>query len=124
MCLYKTNITAIGEEVSDLLEGGVLILYEDGAPAELAEVSVLHKVQEQSDQAPTVGSTLKIGAIEVGVTAIGETAWSKVQDIGHVVINFNGADEAMRPGEICAGEVDPAIIRAELQSGKVIELVA
>ena len=33
-------------------------------------------------------------------------AWSKVREIGHVVINFNGATEAERPGEICASEVD------------------
>ena len=44
MIYYSTTVTAIGEEVADLLEGGVLILYADGAPPALAEVSVQHLV--------------------------------------------------------------------------------
>jgi PTS system glucitol/sorbitol-specific IIA component len=32
MHYYKTVISSIGEEVQALLEGGVLILYSDGAP--------------------------------------------------------------------------------------------
>ena len=36
MHYYKTIISSIGEEVESLLEGGVLILYSDGAPSELA----------------------------------------------------------------------------------------
>ena len=37
----KTRVTEIGPEVADLAEGGVVILFADGSPPELAEVSVL-----------------------------------------------------------------------------------
>ena len=35
---FRTTITQVGPDVADLIEGGVLILFADGAPAELAEV--------------------------------------------------------------------------------------
>jgi len=37
MVLLETRVTAIGPEVADLAEGGVVILFADGAPPELAE---------------------------------------------------------------------------------------
>lgn len=122
MNFYKTNVQAVGPEVESLLEGGVLVLYQNGAPPELAEVSVLHEVESISDETPSVGSLLKIGSIEVVVTAMGDTAWSKVRDIGHVVINFNGADKAERPGEICVEQVNLDAIKSQVVSGVSIEL--
>src|SRR6218665_58331 len=44
MIYYSTTVTGIGAEVPDLLDGGVLILYADGAPPALAEISVQHRV--------------------------------------------------------------------------------
>src|ERR1700761_6274747 len=105
MHYYRTVISEVGPEVAALLEGGVLILYADGAPPELAEVSVLHRVEEARQQAPRAGSRLRIGEISAFVTAVGPTAWKKVGELGHVVINFNGSNEAQRPGEICAQPV-------------------
>ena len=59
----RTRITAIGPEVADLAEGGVLILFADGSPPELAEVSVLHKIdQGPSSDAPEAGATISIGS--------------------------------------------------------------
>ena len=53
----KTRITAIGPEVAYLAEGGVLILFADGSPPELAEVSVLHVVEEGPEaSAPAIGA--------------------------------------------------------------------
>jgi PTS system glucitol/sorbitol-specific IIA component len=40
------------------------------------------------------------------------------------VINFNGASEAERPGEICAEEVDTQALIAELRAGAVIVVAA
>jgi len=122
MVVYlKTHITAIGPDVADLTEGGVLILFSDGAPPELAEISVLHQVAEPpSFDAPKIGSLLRIGALQTSVTAIGETAWAKVRDIGHVVISFNGAAEAERPGEICAGVIEPQTLIAALSVSQTL----
>ncbi|WP_220444906.1 PTS glucitol/sorbitol transporter subunit IIA [Paraburkholderia sp. DHOC27] len=123
MHYYKTVISDVGPEVRDLLEGGVLILYADGAPPELAEVSVLHRAEQAHTEAPAAGSQLRIGEVSASVTAVGPTAWNKVNEMGHVVINFNGSQTAERPGEICAQPVDTEALLACMRSGTVIEIV-
>ncbi|MCR4267997.1 PTS glucitol/sorbitol transporter subunit IIA [Nitratireductor sp. ZSWI3] len=119
----KTRITAVGPEVAELAEGGVLILFADGAPEELAEVSVLHAVEEgPAAAAPLTGTRVVVDTISVEITAMGEAAWNKVCEIGHVVINFNGAEAVERPGEICASQVEPAVLVAALTTGAVITI--
>jgi glucitol/sorbitol PTS system EIIA component len=120
---FKTRITAVGPEVADLAEGGVVILFADGAPPELAEVSVLHLAEtEPSDSSPPVGSVIQIGEISAKITGMGEYAWQKVKEIGHVVITFNGASKVERPGEICAAEISADRLVAALKVGTVITI--
>jgi PTS system glucitol/sorbitol-specific IIA component len=119
----KTTIKAVGPDVSDLVEGGVLILFAEGAPPELAEVSVLHAVDQMGDAAPKPGNKISIGKLSATITAIGPAAWQKVKDIGHVVINFNDAKSAERPGEICATTLAPDDIMANLKAGQVIAII-
>ncbi|MGV3551636.1 PTS glucitol/sorbitol transporter subunit IIA [Rhizobium sp.] len=118
----KTTITAVGPDVADLAEGGVLILFADGAPPELAEVSVLHAPEVAPNDEPPVGTRVMIGNIESKITAVGPIAWNKVKEIGHVVINFNDADAVERPGEICAAFLDPDMLKASLKVGSVITI--
>jgi PTS system glucitol/sorbitol-specific IIA component len=121
--LLKTRVTAVGPEVADLAEGGIVILFADGAPPELAEVSILHAVEaEPSDDTPPLGSIIRIGDVSAKITGIGDYAWQKVKDIGHVVITFNGAEKVDRPGEICASEVDTGALVSALRVGTTITI--
>ena len=121
MIYYSTTVTAIGEEVADLLDGGVLILYADGAPPALAEVSVLHRVDGAVQlQAPPVGARISLGGLSTRISAVGSSAWDKVRDLGHVVINFNGSSTAERPGEICVEACDSALVSREVHAGSTI----
>ena len=123
--LLKTRVTAVGPEVADLAEGGVVILFADGSPPELAEVSVLHKGEEKpSTVSPQPGALIQIGPLSAKVTAVGDSAWDKVVEIGHVVISFNGAASAERPGEICASEVDAQALVSALAVGAIITIAA
>ena len=120
---FRTAVTAIGPDVADLLEGGVLILFADGAPPELAEVSVTHRVVEgPSDEPPAPGATIRVGGVEARLTGIGPLAWARVRDIGHVVINFNGEATPERPGEITASAVDAAALAGALRPGAEITI--
>ncbi len=120
---YRTALTAVGPDAAELLQGGILILFADGAPPELAEVSVLHCVAEgPSPDAPQVGATLTIGTVVAELTAIGELAWAKIADIGHVVINFDGAAQSGRPGEISVVAVDPAALAAAVRPGTTLTI--
>lgn len=122
--LYRTTISEVGPEAPDMLSGGVLILFEHGAPPELAEVSVMHRPAAKPGNAPSPGAILAIGDFTVKVTAVGDTAWKKVADLGHVVISFNGASSAERPGEICVETRDADEIAAALKPGAVLEFRA
>ena len=120
---YRTVITQVGPDVPDLIEGGILILFADGSPPELAEVSVLHKVVEgPTSAAPQAGATIVVGDVTATLTAIGSLAWNKIGDIGHVVINFDGATTSNRPGELNASAVPTAALAAALQSGATIAI--
>lgn len=122
--LFQSTITTIGPEVMDLLEGGIVILFRDGAPPELAEVSVLHgeTVAASPDKAPMAGDRLEIGSLSAEITDVGEKAWAKVVDLGHVVLSFNGLGAADRPGEISLEETDPAKIAPVLAHGQIIRI--
>ncbi|MBC8130598.1 MAG: PTS glucitol/sorbitol transporter subunit IIA [Rhizobiaceae bacterium] len=123
--LLRTTVTEIGPDAPDLLEGGVLILFADGAPPELAEISVLHRVEEgPSDEGPRVGAELRIGDVTSILTGIGGLSWAKIREIGHVVVNFNGEDVPERPGELCASEVNTAALIAGLKPGSEIVISA
>jgi PTS system glucitol/sorbitol-specific IIA component len=106
--LLKTRVTAMGPEVADLAEGGVVILFADGAPPELAEVSMLHQDDGMPSDQPAGRFDHRIGPSSRKITAVGDHAWKRCREIGHVVISFNGSDHVDRPGEICASEVDTA----------------
>ena len=121
MIYYSTTVTAIGEEVHDLLDGGVLILYCDGAPPALAEVSVQHLVNAEVPLLPPpVGAHISLGGLRTRVSAVGSSAWNKVRDLGHVVINFNGSSHAERPGEICVEACDSEWVKREVYAGSTI----
>lgn len=125
MIHLRTVITGVGPEVADLLEGGVLILFAEGAPPELAEVSVLHAVRDgPSPEAPRPGAEIRVGGVSARLTAVGDLAWAKIREIGHVVINFNGSQTPERPGELCASAVDPGSLAAAVAEGADIIVVA
>jgi glucitol/sorbitol PTS system EIIA component len=104
--IYLTEITEIGPEVPEFIEGGYLILFQAGAPPELAEMSVLHEPEPPRDEPPEAGDILAIGDKELRITAVGEKAWNNVRELGHVVFKFNGLDETELPGEIYVEETD------------------
>ena len=119
--LLASKITAVGPEVEALLEGGVLILFAEGAPVELAEVSVCQRVEQANAKTkPVPGDRVNIAGISSIITAVGALAWDKVIEMGHVVINYNGANSAERPGEICAQTVDKDALFSALISGAAI----
>ncbi|HQT61838.1 MAG TPA: PTS glucitol/sorbitol transporter subunit IIA [Acidiphilium sp.] len=122
--LYRSRIGDIGPEVPDLLEGGVLIFFRAGVPAELAEVSVLHTPEIELPTPPGIGATVRIGAQRLAITAIGDKAWEKTIELGHLTLSLNGAATAERPGEICVAGASPADLAAALASGATLEVIA
>ena len=99
--IYLTEVKEIGPEVAEFLEAGLLILFEAGAPPELAEIAVLHQpISGPRENPPEAGDILVIGSREFRITAVGYKAWQNIQDLGHAVFKFSGLEEAELPGEI------------------------
>ena len=114
----------VGVEAYDLIDQGIVILFALGAPPELAEVSIMHEATGEADRSPIGGDTLRIDQTGFQITAVGETAWEKVREMGHVVFCFNGAGVTERPGEICIESVPPEQLRALFRPGATIEVDA
>ena len=98
MVVYSTTVTAVGELVSDFRDQGLLVFFGEGAPAELHEFSVLHKV-EISERAPQPGDRIRINAEEFNVLAVGSVVSDNLLNLGHLDLKANGLTEAELPGD-------------------------
>lgn len=96
---YITEVTAIGPMVSEFLDQNMIIVFNNNAPAALAEIAVLHTIKEFS-QDVKVGDVVIFGSHEYMVTAVGEEANYTLRTSGHCTFSFNGADKAKIPGHI------------------------
>lgn len=122
--IYLTEVTKIGPEVEEMLEAGILILFEDGAPPELAEMSVLHKCSEKREEPPEPGDVLAVGSKEFLITAVGDKAWKNILELGHASFKFDGAEEPELPGQICVEQEGSEEILESIQPGVQIEIRA
>lgn len=98
MVVYSTTVTAVGELVSDFREQGLLVFFGEGAPIELHEFSVLHKV-EIAEQAPSAGDVIRINREEFNILAVGPVVSENLLNLGHLDLKANGLNEAELPGD-------------------------
>ncbi|QCX34066.1 PTS sorbitol transporter subunit IIA [Caloramator sp. E03] len=97
---YQSKITGVGEFAFELLEtSGGLIIFDNNAPSELAEISVLH-TRESLKEDIKVGDKLYLGDQVYIVTAIGEEANHTLRELGHCTLKFSGKPSVELPGEI------------------------
>lgn len=106
---YKATITKTGEMALDFLSDKMVIVFNDNAPAELAEISVLHSI-EPVQQDIKAGDILIISGREYKITAVGEEANKTFKAMGHCTFKFTGKPEVELPGQIeVEGEILPDI---------------
>lgn len=115
---YKSRITALGPMALDFLSESMIILFNDNAPKELAEISVLHTACEVEKDIK-VGDVIIIGNKDYVVTAIGGEANKTFKSLGHCTLKFTGKEEAELPGHIeLSGDGIP-----EIKIGSVLEII-
>ena len=122
--IYLTEVTELGPEVAEFLEAGLLILFQAGAPPELAEIAVLHEPVSKREAPPEPGDVLAIGPLEFRITAVGSKAWQNVQDLGHAVFKFDGSHEVELPGQINVEAQGAELLGQELRPGVRLEIKA
>ncbi|HCX64294.1 MAG TPA: PTS sorbitol transporter subunit IIA [Eubacteriaceae bacterium] len=106
---YNVKITEIGDIALDFLSENMLIIFNNNAPKELAEMSVMHEIKELGSDVE-VDDLIEIGGKEYMVTAVGGEANSTLRKMGHCSFKFDGETEAQLPGTIhLKGDGNPEI---------------
>ena len=97
---YCATITGWGEDALGFLadeDCNFMIVFNEDAPAELAEIAVLHTKAELAAD-PAVGDTVMICGKVYDITAVGEEALHTLRQLGHCTLSFKGGSEPERPG--------------------------
>ena len=92
---YRSSVTRLGEEAPGFVAGGVMIMFSEPVPDELAEVSVIHAPLEDLGLPIQVGDELVVKGSRVTVTEVGGIANANLRELGHLVVYLNpeaGAD--------------------------------
>lgn len=118
---YSSEITGWGSEAKAFLkELNYIILFNDNAPFELAEISILHTAAELHGDI-AVGDTVIIGDKVFEITAVGDEAQHTFKELGHATINFAGRDVPDLPGHIMLKGDEP-LTEDDIQKGVKIEI--
>jgi PTS system glucitol/sorbitol-specific IIA component len=100
MIKYNATITAIGPLVQEFLNEGIIVLFGQQAPEELAEFAILH--DGTTLHAPlAAGDVVTMGDESYTVLAVGEVASDNLRNLGHLVLKCNGQHEVEMPGDVC-----------------------
>ncbi len=103
MAYYESTVLRAGNEASELVDGGVLILYADPIPDALESVSVVHAPTAPPSAAMRAGDLLDVGDQRLRITRVGDLADENLRTLGHVVVYVDPGDDApLLPGAVHA----------------------
>lgn len=117
----QVKITGWGADALEFLNPvcNFIIIFNEDAPPELADISVLHTKFELKEE-PKAGDTFRICGKEYKVTAVGWEAINTLRDLGHCTVSFRGLPEVERPGMIELS--GPEFTAEDLKVGGEIEI--
>lgn len=97
--IYQSSITQIGVNASEALADHMLITFCEGAPAAIADYCFMLNHGEMTGTLEP-GVILELAGLRYQVTAVGEVAQQNMQQLGHITLRFDGANEAEYPGSV------------------------
>lgn len=116
---YVSVVVSVGELASEFFDAGIVVLFGEDAPEELAEFAVIHR-PTTTDGGLAAGDRIHLGDEVITVLAVGGVADENLINLGHLSLKRNGAHEAALPGDVCCDE-GPI---PSLQPGDAIRIVA
>ncbi len=120
---YDVTVTGLGSMALEFLDPSMemrfVILFNEDAPAELADLAILH-TQGEMTEAPAPGDTMKIGEKTYKVTAVGDEAIHTLATLGHCTLAFTSDTTPYRPG--CINLDGEVITAADVANGAVIQI--
>ena len=120
---FYCEVTSWGEESLLFLDDPnaiFLIVFNDTAPVELSDFSVLHTPANYNED-PAVGDTMIICDKAFTITAIGDEALHTLKELGHCTFSFKGGDTPERPGCIML-QGDVPLAKDDVKIGSTIEV--
>jgi len=120
---FLAEITGWGADALFLLEdpdAKFIIIFNDNAPPELADISVLH-TQGLYLADPAVGDIFIIAEKVFTITAVGEEVKKTLKELGHCTLCFKGGNKPDRPGCLML-QGDQPLLAADIQKGATIEI--
>lgn len=106
---YATVVTQVGALVPDFVEKGILVFFGEGAPAELHDISVLHRPDVQ-EGGLAVGDILILDEHRFPILAVGHVANDNLVNLGHIDLKFNGETTPPLPGDVCLPKETPPLL--------------
>jgi PTS system glucitol/sorbitol-specific IIA component len=100
---YEMCITRIGELVDQFISKGILVFFQEGAPDELAEFSILHTHSDLKENIKT-GDCIIFCDKEFLITGVGDLANKNLETLGHLILKNNGLLETELPGDVSVEE--------------------
>lgn len=95
---WQVTVTKLGEMAQEMMDAGLLILFNENAPAELADISVLHTISELASPIEK-GDTLTINDQVYTVFEVGDEVNHTLKTLGHCTLKFEGKSVEL-PGEL------------------------
>lgn len=100
---YQSRVVRLGDEATAMIEGGVLILFQEPVPDELAQLSVIHSPFGNVTKPLIEGDVLQVGDAALTITGVGDRAEDNLRSLGHLVVYVNpGANTGLLPGAVHA----------------------
>ncbi|WP_431802345.1 PTS glucitol/sorbitol transporter subunit IIA [Halobacillus andaensis] len=96
----------------------MIILFKQGAPAELEEFSVSHEINQLKEDIQ-VKDTLKINDHEYKITGVGNAVNKNLDSLGHITLKFDGSQEPELPGTLYLEDVKVP----EIHQGDIVEII-
>jgi PTS system glucitol/sorbitol-specific IIA component len=108
--VYESAVTKVGGQVEAFLGHGLLIFFGDSSPAELHDISVLHRATV-NDDGPQPGDTMRIGETDLEILAVGPVVRDNLINLGHLDLKADGRTEAKLPGDVCVRVGDLPLLK-------------
>lgn len=100
---FTSSVVRLGEEAPEMIGGGIMILFAEPLPDELADVSVIHAPDGELAEPIGTGDLLRVGESTLTITAVGERAAENLRSLGHLVVYVDpDASTSLLPGAVHA----------------------
>lgn len=100
---YASVVVSVGDMASEFFDAGMIVLFGEGAPEELADVAVIHR-PTTTDGGLVPGDRVSLGDEVLTILAVGDVADENLVNLGHLSLKRNGQHEAALPGDVCCDE--------------------